>query len=158
MSKDENGESCQHDKVIDNEDSEGMGSKIDRRGFIKSTVAGTVAAGLAFRGASAAAKIIGANDRIVVGLIGAGRMGQTNLYDFMQQPDVQVAAVCDVFAPNLDKTAEKAEKADRQQDYRRVLDRKDIDAVIVATPDHWHSPAMIMACQAGKDVYVEKPI
>ena len=158
MSKDENGESRQHDNVVNSEDSEGTGSKIDRRGFIKSTVAGSVAAGLAFRGAPAAAKTIGANDRIVVGVIGAGRMGQTNLYDFMKQPDVQVAAICDVFTPNLDKMAEKAEKADRQQDYRRVLDRKDIDAVVVATPDHWHSPAMIMACQAGKDVYVEKPI
>jgi len=85
-------------------------------------------------------------------------MGQSNLNDFVKQTDVEVASLCDVFAPNLDKAAQKAEKADRHKDFRRVLDRKDIDAVIVATPDHWHSPAMIMACQAGKDVYVEKPI
>ena len=139
-------------------DRDGMTVKIDRRGFIKSSVAGTVAAGLVLRGAPASARIIGANDRIVVGVIGTGRMGQSNLNDFVKQTDVEVASLCDVFAPNLDKAAQKAEKADRHKDFRRVLDRKDIDAVIVATPDHWHSPAMIMACQAGKDVYVEKPI
>jgi len=139
-------------------DRDGMTVKIDRRGFIKSSVAGTVAAGLVLRGAPANARIIGANDRIVVGVIGTGRMGQSNLNDFVKQTDVEVAALCDVFAPNLDRATQKAEKADRHKDFRRVLDRKDIDAVIVATPDHWHSPAMIMACQAGKDVYVEKPI
>ena len=139
-------------------DRDGMTVKIDRRGFIKSSLAGTVAAGLVLRGAPANARIIGANDRIVVGVIGTGRMGQSNLNDFVKQTDVEVAALCDVFAPNLDKAGQKAEKADRHKDFRRVLDRKDIDAVIVATPDHWHSPAMIMACQAGKDVYVEKPI
>jgi len=138
--------------------SDGMGGRMDRRGFIKSSVAGTVAAGMALRGNRAAAAIRGANDRIVIGVIGTGRMGLSNLNDFIKQTDVEVAALCDVYVPNLDKAAEKAEKAERYKDFRRVLDRKDVDAVIVATPDHWHAPAMIMACQAGKDVYVEKPI
>src|SRR5262249_43715394 len=134
--------------------SDGVGNKIDRRGFIKSSVAGTVVAGMALRGSRAA----GANDHIVIGVIGTGRMGMSNLNDFIKQTDVQIAALCDVYAPNLDKAAQKAEKAERYTDFRKLLDRKDIDAVVVATPDHWHAPAMIMACQAGKDVYVEKPI
>jgi predicted dehydrogenase len=135
-----------------------MSDKIDRREFIKSSVAGTVAAGVALTGNKATARTVGANDRIVIGVIGTGRMGQSNLNDFIKQPDVGVAAVCDVFGPNLDKAAQKADKAARLQDFRRVLDRKDVDAVVIATPDHWHAPAMMMACQAGKDVYVEKPI
>jgi len=139
--------------------------KIDRRGFIKTTVAAGIA--LTANRATASSSILartrdsgfrGANDRIVVGVIGTGRMGLSNLNDFMKQTDVEVAALCDVYTPNLDKATQKAEKAERYKDFRKLLARKDLDAVIVATPDHWHAQAMIMACQAGKDVYVEKPI
>lgn len=133
------------------------GQEIDRRDFIKTGVAGTVAAGLALKGTTASAAR-SANGRITVGVIGTGRMGMANLNDFIKQPDVDLAAICDVYVPNLDKAAEKAAKAERYKDFRKLLERKDIDAVIVATPDHWHAPAMMMACEAGKDVYVEKPI
>ena len=133
------------------------GQVIDRRDFIKTGVAGTVAAGLALKGTTASAAR-SANGRITVGVIGTGRMGMANLNDFIKQPDVDLAAICDVYVPNLDKAAEKAAKAERYKDFRKLLERKDIDAVIVATPDHWHAPAMMMACEAGKDVYVEKPI
>jgi predicted dehydrogenase len=68
-----------------------------------------------------------------------------------------VAALCDVYEPNLAKGAELVSGAERHKDFRRILDRKDIDAVIISTPDHWHALQMVMACQAGKDVYVEKP-
>jgi predicted dehydrogenase len=72
---------------------------------------------------------------------------------------VEVAAVCDVYEPNLQKGLEAAGgKAKALKDFRQVLDDKEIDAVIVATPDHWHALPTVMACQAGKDVYVEKPI
>jgi len=164
-----------------------MGDNLDRRDFIKNSLAGTVAAGIALKGTGAAGMAAdktgatehaagarssgsavneasgragrpGPNGRVTVGLIGAGRMGMWNLNDFMKQDDVQVAAICDVYAPNMAVAALKAQQAERYKDFRKLLDRKDIDAVIVATPDHWHAPVMIMACQAGKDVYVEKPI
>src|SRR2546427_12863466 len=86
----------------------------------------------------------GANHKPVVGGIGAGRQGLDNLQDFSKQPDVEIAAVCDVYRPNLDKGLEaaggKAVKASK--DFREILDRKDIDAVIVVTPDHWHALPM----------------
>ncbi|GAC1653576.1 MAG: Gfo/Idh/MocA family oxidoreductase [Gemmatimonadaceae bacterium] len=76
----------------------------------------------------------------------------------MKHPDVTVAAVCDVYEPNLAKGVEAAPGAQQYRDFRQLLDRKDIDAVIIATPDHWHALQTVLACQAGKDVYVEKPI
>jgi predicted dehydrogenase len=135
-----------------------MSEKSDRRSFIKTATAGAVAAGLTLRGASASARIPGANDRIVAGFIGTGRMGESNLRDFIKQSNVDVAAVCDVYAPNLEKAAALAPRAAKLTDFRRLLDRKEIDVVVIATPDHWHALTMLMACQAGKDVYVEKPI
>jgi predicted dehydrogenase len=102
--------------------------------------------------------VLGANDRIRLGLIGCGRQGVDNMRHFMKQ-GVEVAAVCDVYEPNLQKGLEAAGgKAKALKDFRQVLDDKKIDAVIVATPDHWHALPTVMACQAGKDVYVEKPI
>ena len=135
-----------------------MNEKSDRRNFIKSATAGAVAAGLTLRGASASTRILGANDRIVAGFIGTGRMGESNLRDFIKQSNVDAAAVCDVYAPNLEKAGVLVPRAAKMTDFRRLLDRKEIDVVVVATPDHWHALPMVMACQAGKDVYVEKPI
>ena len=132
-----------------------MTPTINRRDFIKrATVAG---AGLAVASAPAGAR--GANDRVRIGVIGAGRMGMGNLEDFAKQPDAEIAAVCDVYQPNLDAAAKATSgKAEAYKDFRRILDRKDIDAVIVAAPDHWHALLTVEACKAGKDVYVEKPI
>jgi predicted dehydrogenase len=135
-----------------------MSHKIDRRDFIKTSAAGAVGTSLSLRGTPASARIIGANDRIVAGFVGTGRMGESNLKDFVKQSDVTAAAVCDVYAPNLDKAAAAAPGAQKFTDFRRLLERKDIDVVVVSTPDHWHALPMVMACQSGKDVYVEKPI
>ena len=100
-----------------------------------------------------------ASDKLGVGVIGMGRMGRYNLEDFAKQPDVEIAVVCDVFAPNLEAGLKASDgKAATCKDFRQILDRKDIDAVIVATPDHWHALMAVEACKAGKDVYVEKPI
>ena len=79
---------------------------------------------------------------------------------FMRNADVQIVALCDVFRPQMDFAINdaKLEGVDTYRDFRRLLDRKDIDAVIVASPDHWHALQTVMACQAGKDVYVEKPV
>jgi predicted dehydrogenase len=107
----------------------------------------------------AAAQGAGADDRIGVGVIGCGGMGRMDLIDFQRQAEVEIRAVCDVYRPNAETAAKLVNgKPDLYNDYRRVLDRKDIDAVIVATPDHWHPLITVQACDAGKDVYVEKPI
>src|SRR3989449_1539951 len=134
-----------------------MTEEITRRDFMKRAAVSTATAGLAIRGLSA--KGVGANDKIVVGVIGTGRMGLSNLEDLAKQPDVEIAAVCDVYRPNLEKGLKATDgKAKTYKDFREVLDRKDINVAIVATPDHWHALHTILACQAGKDVYVEKPI
>src|SRR5581483_6525277 len=100
-----------------------------------------------------------ASDRIRVGVIGCGGMGKMDLTDFQKNPDVEIAAVCDVFEPNLQEAVRlTGNHAKPYRDFRRVLEDKSIDAVVVATPDHWHPLIMIDACSAGKDVYVEKPI
>ena len=103
-------------------------------------------------------RIRGANNRVVVGVIGSGRQGLSDMKSAMRHPDVDVAAICDVYQPNLAKGVALAPSAQQYGDFRRVLERKDIDAVIVASPDHWHPLHAILACEAGKDVYVEKPI
>lgn len=102
---------------------------------------------------------IGANDRIQVGVIGAGVRGEHMQGVLGANPDCAVVAVCDVFKPTREKVAAKiGAQAATYVDYRQVLDRKDIDAVLIATPDHWHGPMLIDACAAGKDVYCEKPL
>jgi len=78
---------------------------------------------------------------------------------FLAQEDAQVVAICDLYRPYLDFAVKKAGSGvETYSDYRRLLDRKDIDAVVINTPDHWHALQMIHACQAGKDAYVEKPL
>jgi predicted dehydrogenase len=102
-------------------------------------------------------RVIGANDRVRVGVIGTGRQGTGVLRGHQRLEDVEIAAIADVFAPNLAKAAEVVPAAARHADFRRILDDKTIDAVVIATPDHWHALMTVLACQAGKDVYVEKP-
>lgn len=109
--------------------------------------------------ALAAKSVLGANDRVRVGLIGCGRRGAQIRHSLAKLPDCVFAAACDVDKPRLDRVAAAiGGKVDVYADYRRILERKDIDAVIVATPDHWHAPMLIDACDAGKDVYLEKPV
>jgi predicted dehydrogenase len=131
-----------------------MSSSIHRRDFIKHGIA---------TGATLAAsrtRILGANDRIRIALIGAGRQGRGVMRGFTQQEDVQIVAVSDVYEPhtNLAVTEAKLQNVQKQKDFRKILDDKSIDAVIIGSPDHWHAQMTVMACQAGKDVYVEKPI
>jgi predicted dehydrogenase len=99
-----------------------------------------------------------ASDRLRIGAIGVGAFGTVDLTDFLANKDVEVVAVCDVFQPNLDKAvAMTGGKATPYRDYRKLLEDRDVDAVVIATPEHWHAIMCIDACDAGKDVYVEKP-
>jgi predicted dehydrogenase len=131
-----------------------MNNGIERRDFIKRGVAAGVTA------AAAGANILGANDRVRVGVIGPGRQGRGVMKTFMRNADAQIVAICDVFQPQIDFAINdaKLEGVETYKDFRKILDRKDVDAVIVASPDHWHALQTVMACQAGKDVYVEKPV
>ncbi len=107
--------------------------------------------------ASSQGRVLGANDRVRVGVIGTGRQGTGVMRGHQRLADVEIAAICDVYAPNLAKAAEVAPTAAKHADFRRILDDKSIDAVVIGTPDHWHALMTVLACQAGKDVYVEKP-
>jgi len=112
---------------------------------------------------SARSRQVGANDKLVLGLIGCGGMGASNMRSLMAFPDVEVAALCDVDydrIPNdyMDVEKKYGRKPDVYRDYRKMLERKDIDAIIIGSPDHWHALNLIHTCQAGKDAYCEKPI
>jgi Oxidoreductase family, NAD-binding Rossmann fold/Oxidoreductase family, C-terminal alpha/beta domain len=101
--------------------------------------------------------------RIRMGFIGVGGMGVNRLKGFMRHPDVDVAALCDLDAARLKAAAEVVTQANRPSpmmtsEYRRILESKDVDAVCIATPDHWHAMPMVEAARAGKDVFVEKPL
>lgn len=105
---------------------------------------------------------IGANDKINVGVIGVNGMGWSDLTSFMKIPEVNVVGLCDVDDNVLNyrkyELAKNGIQTKTYADYRKLLDNKDIDVVIIGTPDHWHCLQMVEACEAGKDVYVEKPI
>jgi predicted dehydrogenase len=132
--------------------------KISRRRFLKTSTA-LAAAGASApmfipSGAPASPSKPGANDRIGVGYIGMGRRAS----QLLGLPKVcQIVAVADINRANADSFAAK-HNCEAYKDYRQLLDSKDVDAVVIATPDHWHALHSIHACQAGKDVYVEKPM
>ena len=129
--------------------------KVNRRTFVTASVSG---AAVTATGAKSLQRP-GPNDRIRVGCIGVGGMGRMNQGDFQRMPEVDVVAVCDVWDHNRDRAVAMTDgKATAYQDFRELLDRQDVDVVVVATPDHWHAPILIAACEAGKDVYVEKPL
>ena len=146
-----------------------QGSMVAGTGATLSTEAPAVATG---------GRILGANDRLRLGFIGVGNRGTQLLRAFMSLDDVEVVGLCDVYQPYLlrdnskvdlrlaralgermpDMSEEFGPNVIRTQDFRRLLDQDDIDAVVIATPDHWHALQTTMACEAGKHVYVEKPL
>ncbi|MGL6268536.1 MAG: Gfo/Idh/MocA family protein [Chitinophagaceae bacterium] len=104
-----------------------------------------------------------ANEKITVGLIGAKGMGFVNLKDALKVKGVECAAICDVDDNILNQRASETEKIQgklpvKYKDFRKLIENKDIDAIIIGTPDHWHCLPFIYGCQAGKDIYVEKPM
>jgi predicted dehydrogenase len=133
---------------------------VKRRELLKkATALGALVGGeLAFGQTGPAPAKTAPSDRIRIGVIGVGPFGTIDQTVFQGNKDVEVAAVCDVFQPHLDRAiAATGGKARGYRDYRRLLESKDIDAVVIATPEHWHALMTIDACDAGKDVYVEKP-
>ena len=134
-----------------------------RRVFLKNTAITTAAIGLVPTLSSALAGCA-PSDRIKVGLIGCNGMGFSDLTAFLDHPQVECHALCDIDESVLTRRAADVEKirgkkpANLYKDWRKIIDNKDIDIVIVGTPDHWHCLQMVSACEAGKDVYCEKPI
>lgn len=122
---------------------------VSRRNFLLSAAATGAAASL-FPG-----RVLGANERVNIGIIGMGGKGTAHFNDFSKIPNMEIIAVCDADTKRMGTAGDKIAK---HQDMRRLLEMKDIDAVVIATPDHWHCLAAIMAFQAGKHAYVEKPV
>jgi predicted dehydrogenase len=131
-----------------------------RRTFLRSGL-GWLAGGACLVG-PVRRSVAGANDRIVLGLIGPGGMGTNLLRSFAAQSDVRIAWVCDPDSQRMSRAAQltaeiTGARPSEAADLRRVLEDPNVDAVIIAAPDHWHAPATLLACAAGKHVYVEKP-
>ncbi|MGQ9731345.1 MAG: Gfo/Idh/MocA family protein [Candidatus Zipacnadales bacterium] len=134
----------------------------NRRHFLGTSVAGAVALGTARRGTPAGGQVLGANDRIHMAVIGCGGMGTNHLrrlVDRSKRPEekLKVVAVCDVYEPRRER-AKAISNGEAYLHYGEVLERPDVDAVLIATPDHWHAKISIDALEAGKDVYCEKPM
>ena len=135
--------------------------RITRRDFVETV--GMTAGASALLGATGTSSAAAANEKIRLGLIGAGSRGGQLLDSFLPQKDVEIIAISDVDDHHAGESAERVKKAKGNlpvtaRDYRAMLERKDLDAVIIATPDHWHAIPAIHAVLAGKDVYVEKPV
>ncbi|MGE5568036.1 MAG: Gfo/Idh/MocA family protein [Rhodospirillales bacterium] len=123
-------------------------TRASRRGFLGALTAASYS------------RVLGANDRIGLGFIGYGLIGKQHIADFKKMTDVELVALSEVYKPRMEEGIAFMENpnARRYPDFRKMLEDKDVDGVIVATPDHWHALMTILACAAGKDVYVEKPL
>src|ERR1700744_2322481 len=102
------------------------------------------------------------NDKVVIGMMGTHSRGLYLAQNFSKIPNVEIGYICDVDSKVVDATIadiykRTGKKPEGITDIRKLLEKKDVDAIVIAAPDHWHAPATIMACQAGKHVYVEKP-
>jgi predicted dehydrogenase len=146
-----------------------MRNDMTRRTFVRTVAVGGAAA--VAMPAWARGEPKGPNDRITLGFIGVGTMGRGHLGAFLGDADVQVVAVCDVVKERREDARKRVEDAyakarDKENykgcaafnDFRELLERKDIDAVVIATPDHWHALPAVYAARAGKDIYCEKPL
>ena len=129
-----------------------MNDNLSRRAFVAAAASGTLAL--------SAGRVLGANDRVRIAVIGCGGMGTGHVGSLVKRAEkdnVAVPAVCDVYTRRIER-ARKISGGEGYPDYRKILDRKDIDAVLIATPDHWHGKITMDALEAGKHVYCEKPM
>jgi predicted dehydrogenase len=127
-------------------------NSVPRRDFIKTVGVATAATALSY------SRIVGANERVQMGLIGCGSRGTGVMNSFMKVGDVDVTTLCDVYDAQFERAKQSAARAKTFRDHRQLLESKDLDAVLIAVPDHWHMAVAIDALNAGKDVYVEKPL
>ena len=141
-------------------------NQLNRRNFLKTGVLASAAGSLLFQGYSSAQAAtedqpVGANDAVRVAVVGFRGQGAGHIDRYLKIPGVRLVALCDADEDILDKKAadldKKNIKVEKYKDIRKLLENKDIDAISIATPNHWHALMAIWACQAGKDVYVEKP-
>ncbi len=131
---------------------------VNRRKFVQGSLGGAASRGMFSNRPSRAA-----NDKIVIGIMGLGGRGTHLAEDFARRPDVEIAYLCDANTRRFARAREAVEEEQESrpklvQDFRKILEDDSVDALINATPDHWHALGTILACQAGKDVYVEKPL
>ncbi len=124
-------------------------TSVDRRAFLRGVTAAS---------AVSYSRILGANERLQLGVIGCGARGNQDLGTFLKTGAVDVTALCDIYAVQIDKTREKAPHARSFTDHRKLLEMKDVDVALIAVPDHWHAAIAIDALNAGKDIYIEKPL
>jgi len=138
-----------------------MTDSITRRRFLQQT--STLAAGLGALGHASLLRGAGSpNEKVVVAVVGCNGRGMAHIAGFLALPHVEVGYVCDVDSRAVEKgvaavARKQAKKPLGVKDFRTILDRPDLDAISIATPEHWHAPATLLACAAGKHVYVEKP-
>lgn len=128
---------------------------VNRRRFARTSVSSMLVLAATGKASAHAA----ASERLRVGFIGVGNRGGQVMSAFLEQADVEVVAICDVYQPHLEKTNGRLQHPVKTYtDFRKLIEHPDMDAVVIATPDHWHAIQTIAACDAGKDVYVEKPL
>ncbi len=118
----------------------------------------TLLGGTAALTALSYSRVQGANDRVQLGVVGCGDRGRSDMGNFIKAGNVDVTALCDVYAAQIDRAKQAAPNAQSFKDHRRLLEVKELDAVLIAVPDHWHAAVTIDALNTGKDVYVEKPL
>jgi predicted dehydrogenase len=133
-----------------------MTAPLDRRTFVQGGVAAALTTSLT---AASWRRVLGANERVGVGYIGYGLIGKRHLLDFQEQSDAANVAIAETHAGRMEEARELMGHAARgYRDFRKLLEDKQVDAVVISTPDHWHALQTMLACAAGKDVYVEKPL
>jgi predicted dehydrogenase len=124
-------------------------TSVPRRTFLRAATAAT---------ALSYSRVMGANDKIRLGVIGTGGRGTGDMGNFLRNPDVQVVALCDIYDAKMTRAKQRAADAATFSDHRKLLEMKDIDIIQVTTPDHWHVPIAVDALNSGRDVYCEKPL
>jgi predicted dehydrogenase len=126
---------------------------LTRRSFVERSTGAALLTAAGWR------RVLGANERVAIGFIGYGLIGKRHVLDFQEQPDVEIVSVAEAHRGRRDEALSQiGGSAKGYDDFRRLLDDKTVQAVVISTPDHWHAMQTMLACAAGKDVYVEKPV